>query len=83
MVEAIASVSDSLARLASLPGPMSAPEGPDVAEVPRIDVIRLQDDDDDGSADTGGERKSVDDDPHSVTHWVDGRTQRGTERSGP
>ena len=96
MVEAIASVSDSLARLASLPGPLSAPEGPtDVAEhpeVPRIDVVRLQDDDDDGSADIGGERKSesrtlvhggdrdepstrtddvttVDEDPHSVTHW--------------
>jgi chromosome segregation ATPase len=79
MVEAISSVSDSLARLASLPGPLSAPEGPphvaDHPEVRRIDVIRLQDDET-GSADVvhGGDRDEpstrteIDDDPHSVTH---------------
>jgi chromosome segregation ATPase len=85
MVEAISSVSDSLARLASLPGPLSAPEGPphvaDHPEVRRIDVIRLQDDET-GSADVvhGGDRDEpstrteIDDDPHSVTHsgrWKD------------
>jgi DNA repair exonuclease SbcCD ATPase subunit len=72
MVETITSVSDSLAGLAILPGPLSAPEEPpDVAEHPevrRIDVIRLQDDET-GSADAGGEQDviTVDDDPHSVT----------------
>jgi DNA repair exonuclease SbcCD ATPase subunit len=85
MAEAISSVSDSLARFASLPGPLSAPEGPPhVAEHPevrRIDVIQL-DDDETGSADAvhGGDRDEpstrteIDDDPHSVTHsgrWKD------------